>query len=113
MALAVRLQRSISKPLLDLAAVAQAVAADGDHGGRNVLSQRDEVGELAARFNAMLAELQDREQDLQQHRGRLEDEVEQRTALCAAPRNRPMQHPCSVAFQRVAAVPSVHSDQAA
>ncbi len=80
MALAVRLQRSISKPLLDLAAVAQAVAADGDHGRRIVLSQRDEVGELAARFNAMLAELQAREQDLQQHRGRLEDEVEQRTA---------------------------------
>ncbi len=80
MVMATRLQRSISRPLLELAAVADAVAADGDHGRRVVLAQRDEIGELALRFNAMLAELQARERDLQQHRDRLEDEVEQRTA---------------------------------
>jgi signal transduction histidine kinase/CheY-like chemotaxis protein len=80
MVMATRLQRSISRPLLELAAVADAVANDGDHGRRVVLAQRDEIGELALRFNAMLAELQARERDLQQHRDRLEEEVEQRTA---------------------------------
>ncbi|MEK8051759.1 response regulator [Ideonella sp. DXS22W] len=80
MALAMRMQRSISQPLLQLARVAEGVATDGDHGRRVQLDQRDEVGELAARFNAMLGELQSREQELQQHRDRLEQQVEQRTA---------------------------------
>jgi two-component system, sensor histidine kinase and response regulator len=80
MVMATRLQRSISRPLLELAAVADAVAKDGDHGRRVVLAQRDEIGELALRFNAMLAELQARGRDLQKHRDQLEDEVEHRTA---------------------------------
>ncbi|MBL8313829.1 MAG: response regulator [Rubrivivax sp.] len=80
MLLAARMQRSISQPLQDLTAVMGAVAADGRHDRRIELRQRDEVGELAARFNAMLTEVQARDQALQAHRDRLEYEVEQRTA---------------------------------
>jgi signal transduction histidine kinase/CheY-like chemotaxis protein/HPt (histidine-containing phosphotransfer) domain-containing protein len=80
MVLAARMQRSISQPLLDLTAVMGAVAADGDHDRRIDLAQHDEIGELAARFNAMLADLRARDRDLQAHRDRLESEVEQRTA---------------------------------
>ena len=80
MVLAARMQRSISQPLLDLTAVMGAVAADGDHDRRIELTQRDEIGELATRFNAMLADLRARDRDLQTHRDRLESEVEQRTA---------------------------------
>ncbi len=80
MVLAARMQRSISQPLLELTAVMGAVAADGDHDRRIELAQRDEIGELATRFNAMLADLRARDRDLQAHRDRLESEVEQRTA---------------------------------
>jgi len=79
MALALRLQSSISRPLLLLSAMADAVGADGKHHRRLKLVQRDEIGELANRFNAMLAELEARDHERQQHRDRLEDQVEQRT----------------------------------
>jgi signal transduction histidine kinase/CheY-like chemotaxis protein/HPt (histidine-containing phosphotransfer) domain-containing protein len=78
--MATRLQRSISNPLLQLTAMADAVAADGNHNRRLDLPQGDEIGELANRFNAMLEELQLREADLQRHRDQLEHDVEQRTA---------------------------------
>jgi signal transduction histidine kinase/CheY-like chemotaxis protein/HPt (histidine-containing phosphotransfer) domain-containing protein len=80
MVLAARMERSISKPLLDLTAVVAAVVAGGEHDRRIELQQRDEIGELATRFNAMLAEVQARDSALQAHRDRLEFEVEQRTA---------------------------------
>ena len=79
MALAQRLQRSVSQPLLQLAQVADAVAADGNHGRRVDLDQADEIGDLARRFNAMLAELQQRGHQLQRHRDELESQVDQRT----------------------------------
>ncbi len=79
-ALAARLQRSISQPIIGLAAVAEAVGADKDYTRRVEVSQHDEVGHLAERFNAMLAELQTRDRELQQHRALLEQQVDQRTA---------------------------------
>ncbi len=80
MLLALRLQRTIVRPIQMLSSVAAAVAADGNRRHRVRLAQRDEIGELALRINQMLAELQSREEELQQHRGRLEAEVERRTA---------------------------------
>ena len=79
-ALAARLQRSISEPLLALAGIAEAVGADKDYTRRVEVSQHDEVGHLAERFNAMLDELQTRDRQLQQHRDQLEMQVDQRTA---------------------------------
>ena len=79
-ALAARLQRSISQPIMALAAVTEAVGADKDYTRRVAVAQADEVGHLAERFNAMLDELQTRDRELQQHRDHLEQEVDQRTA---------------------------------
>jgi signal transduction histidine kinase/CheY-like chemotaxis protein/HPt (histidine-containing phosphotransfer) domain-containing protein len=79
-ALAARLQRSISQPILGLAAVAEAVGADQDYSRRVEATQNDEVGHLARRFNAMLDELQTRNRELKQHHAELERQVDQRTA---------------------------------
>jgi two-component system, sensor histidine kinase and response regulator len=79
-ALAARLQRVISQPILDLAEVAGAVRADKDYSRRIDIAQRDEIGHLGAQFNAMLDELQNRERELQQHRNVLEQLVDKRTA---------------------------------
>ena len=79
-ALAARLQRSISQPIQRLSEVAEAVGNDKDYARRVAVPQRDEVGHLAQRFNAMLAELQTRDLELKRHRDQLEHEVDQRTA---------------------------------
>jgi signal transduction histidine kinase/CheY-like chemotaxis protein/HPt (histidine-containing phosphotransfer) domain-containing protein len=79
-ALAARLQRSISQPIQRLSEVAEAVGNDKDYARRVAVPQRDEVGQLAQRFNAMLAELQTRDLELKRHRDQLEHEVDQRTA---------------------------------
>jgi signal transduction histidine kinase len=50
------------------------------HVQRAVVTQQDEIGHLAQRFNAMLDELQARDQELRQHRQALEQLVEERTA---------------------------------
>jgi signal transduction histidine kinase len=78
--LALRLQRSISGPVQELARVAQAVERGSDAPQRAVVTQQDEIGHLAQRFNAMLDELQARDQELRQHRQALEQLVEERTA---------------------------------
>ncbi len=74
-----RLQRFVSRPILQLTEVADAVATDKDYGRRVEVAQRDEIGTLAQRFNAMLAELQAHDRLLGQHRDSLEEQVEQRT----------------------------------
>jgi two-component system sensor histidine kinase/response regulator len=78
--LALRLQRSISGPVQELARVAQAVERGSDAPQRAVVTQQDEIGHLAQRFNAMLDELQARDQELRQHRQALEQLVQERTA---------------------------------
>jgi signal transduction histidine kinase/CheY-like chemotaxis protein/HPt (histidine-containing phosphotransfer) domain-containing protein len=80
-ALASRLQRIISVPLVRLAAVTRAVTrerrydlrAEANRGG-------DEIGELIGGFNEMLGEIQARDVKLLQHQEQLEQTVETRTA---------------------------------
>lgn len=79
-AFAGRMQRVISEPMLALADAAEAVGADKDYSRRVEVSQHDEIGHLATRFNAMLADLQSHDRDLQQYRNELEHQVDQRTA---------------------------------
>lgn len=54
---AVLLQRSISRPILDLAAVVRRVADEGDYTIRASAPHDDEIGVLANGFNTMLAEV--------------------------------------------------------
>lgn len=57
--------RQISRPLKNLAGVADAVRQTGDHSRRAVWHSRDEIGQLVTAFNGMLAQL-DRERLIQQ-----------------------------------------------
>lgn len=72
-------QRSISGPILELTRTARQVSAEKDYALRAVSQSRDELGLLIDDFNEMLAQIQDRDQELERHRNHLEDEVTART----------------------------------
>jgi signal transduction histidine kinase/ActR/RegA family two-component response regulator len=78
--LAARLQRVISDPLTHLAQTAKAVTVLKNYGIRAQKQTDDELGTLIDGFNEMLSEIQRRDSQLQLHRGRLQDEVANRTA---------------------------------
>ncbi|HMV04425.1 MAG TPA: histidine kinase dimerization/phospho-acceptor domain-containing protein, partial [Accumulibacter sp.] len=78
--LAARLQKSVSTPIIGLTTVMRQIAADRDYSRRVPVEQHDEIGELIAGFNAMLHEVQVRNDELHEHRATLEQQVEQRTA---------------------------------
>ena len=58
LALTRRIQRSVSAPVLELAATADAISARRDYGLRARQSTDDEVGGLVRSFNAMLDEIE-------------------------------------------------------
>jgi two-component system, sensor histidine kinase and response regulator len=74
-----RLQRVISKPMLDLAATAKKVSAENDFSIRAEKAGEDEIGSFIDSFNAMLAEIEERDAALRYHRQHLEQEVADRT----------------------------------
>ncbi|MDE2298192.1 MAG: response regulator, partial [Burkholderiales bacterium] len=78
--LALRLQRSISTPILDLVDASRRVARDKHYDIRVAPGGADEIGALSEGFNEMLAQIQSRERELAEHRDRLEAQVERRTA---------------------------------
>ena len=82
--LSIVLQRLISKPILELAQVAERVSNEHDYSLRAIKSSNDELGALCEGFNEMLAEIQRRDAELQNHRLSLEETVERRTALLKA-----------------------------
>ena len=76
-----RLQRPISEPLRMLSQVTRNISATRDYSIRLAQQHRtDEIGHLIAAFNGMLREIEARDRELEQQRGRLEQEVESRTA---------------------------------
>jgi signal transduction histidine kinase/DNA-binding response OmpR family regulator len=80
-AVASRLQRVISVPLLRLAGITRAVTLERRYDLRAEASGGDdEIGELIGGFNEMLGEIQERDQKLLQHKDQLEQTVEARTA---------------------------------
>jgi two-component system, sensor histidine kinase and response regulator len=78
--LALRLQRSISQPILDLADTARRVAETQRYDLRIKKTSEDELGVLASSFNDMLGEIETRDTRLQEHKEHLEEMVEARTA---------------------------------
>jgi len=78
--LAIRLQRSISTPILALAEATRQVARDKHYAIRIETGRGDEIGALSHGFNEMLAQIESRERELKQHRDQLEQQVEHRTA---------------------------------
>ncbi len=78
--IAVRLQRSITRPLVELTGTMAAVGRDHDYGTAVAVTGDDEVGVLARGFNRMIGEIRERDARLARHREGLEQEVADRTA---------------------------------
>ena len=78
--LAWNLQRFISGPVLQLAAVTRRVVEHRDFSVRAPRAGRDEIGALIDGFNEMLAKIQRNDEQLRRHRQELEAEVEARTS---------------------------------
>jgi signal transduction histidine kinase/CheY-like chemotaxis protein/HPt (histidine-containing phosphotransfer) domain-containing protein len=78
-ALASRLQRAISAPLLRLTDAARSVTSEHRYDLQVDGAGRDEVGDLIETFNAMLREIQSRDRALLQVQEGLEQTVAQRT----------------------------------
>lgn len=78
--LSARLQRIITDPLGYLAALVKRISTDKNYSLRASGEGEDEIGLLITGFNEMLSEIQARDNELEQHRERLEERVKQRTA---------------------------------
>jgi len=78
-ALASKLQRVISGPILHLAETAHMVSVEKNYSVRAVKQNEDELGLLIEGFNEMLSQIQHRDQKLERHREHLEEEVAART----------------------------------
>jgi signal transduction histidine kinase len=74
------LQGLISKSVFHLAGVTRRVTQDRDYGVRAVKDGDDEIGGLIDGFNDMLAQIQQRDDQLRQHQEHLEGQVATRTA---------------------------------
>ncbi len=72
-------ERLISRPLLLLTAVASRVSRQNDYSIRAHRKSHDEVGLLIDQFNAMLGQIEQRDNELRAHREHLEDMVRERT----------------------------------
>jgi signal transduction histidine kinase/CheY-like chemotaxis protein/HPt (histidine-containing phosphotransfer) domain-containing protein len=77
---ALRLQRRISEPILNLTETARHVAQSQRYDLRIDKTSHDEIGVLVDSFNEMLSEIQNRDTSLREHRDHLEDIVQGRTA---------------------------------
>ena len=74
-----RLQRIISRPVLDLVETTRRVSSEKRYDIRARKRADDEVGQLVDGFNAMLAEIEDRDQELHLINDALEERVRSRT----------------------------------
>jgi signal transduction histidine kinase/CheY-like chemotaxis protein len=84
------LARSVARPVEQLAAAAQAVAA-GEKSVRSGVRRRDEIGHLAAAFDHMVAELDHARRVLDENRAALEELVADRTRELQAARDEALQ----------------------
>jgi len=69
--LASKLQSLISEPILGLAQIARTISLQKDYSVRAVGQSRDELGQLVAGFNEMLAQIETRDQELQRQNAQL------------------------------------------
>ncbi|MGA9040113.1 MAG: response regulator [Terriglobales bacterium] len=78
--LAGRTQQLVSRPILELLQAAKVVSSDQNYTLRLPVTSRDEIGMLVEGFNEMLAQIEQRDEELQRHRENLEGEVLRRTS---------------------------------
>ncbi|MFN0023486.1 MAG: ATP-binding protein [Parvularculaceae bacterium] len=77
--IALRMQRGVTAPIIDLARVMRNVRETDDFGARARRTSRDETGELVEAFNDMLDKIQDRDARLLAQQQNLQKIVMQRT----------------------------------
>ncbi|HEX8165082.1 MAG TPA: ATP-binding protein [Beijerinckiaceae bacterium] len=77
--ISIRLQRSITSPLMALTRTMAAIRQSHDYGATVKVASDDEIGVLAASFNGMIGEIRERDHRLEKHRETLEQEVADRT----------------------------------
>lgn len=77
--LAVYFQRTVSKPILELAVTAQSITQKRDYTLKAKATYPDETGILAHAFNDMLGEIHKRDEELRQANETLEQKVTERT----------------------------------
>ncbi len=73
------LQRIISSPILHLASTMKRISREKKYSIRANKQNRDELGTLVDGFNEMLGQIELRDQQLERHKGRLEEQVALRT----------------------------------
>jgi signal transduction histidine kinase len=78
--LSATLQRLIAAPILHLADAMRKVSQEKDYTVRAELTRDDELGYLTRGFNDMLAQIQERDAELQKGRDQLERRVAERTS---------------------------------
>ena len=77
--IALALQRTITDPIAKMAKVASDIAQSKDYSVRAQEGNKDEVGQLIAAFNSMLDAVEQRDNQLREHKAKLESKVEERT----------------------------------
>ena len=77
--IALRLQRSITRPLTMLTQSMARVGAHNDYSAELTSHGNDEIGVLVRGFNTMIADIRERDGKLARHREHLEQEVAERT----------------------------------
>ncbi|MHA7817974.1 MAG: response regulator [Pseudohaliea sp.] len=74
--LSLRLQRLVAGPIQQLVAVTRRIAESGDYSVRATKHQDDEIGSLIENFNYMLAQIDERDHELEQKQRSLEHRSE-------------------------------------
>ncbi len=77
--IALRMQRAVTRPILDLATVMTAMRQTGDFSQRAERQSDDEAGELVDAFNAMLSEIEQRDAKLLMQQNNLQKIVQRKT----------------------------------
>ncbi len=72
-------QKYLTEPILTLARTAETVSTQNDYSVRVRKTNDDEIGKLYDCFNGMLAQIEKRDRELENHRTHLEDLVRERT----------------------------------
>ena len=74
------LSQVLSRPIIGLAETMRAVSEKKDYSSRGVKLGDDEIGDLIDGFNQMLGTVQEQNEELERHRGHLQEKVDQRTS---------------------------------
>ena len=74
-----RIQSVIGRPLDELADTAQRITHEEDYSLRAADHAADEIAALIRGFNSMMGRIQERDHELRDHRGKLEQRVRERT----------------------------------